>query len=79
MKRTVIRYYRLSILVRVQVRLRVFPIDKERMRVNQATILAGKRASRRHFSTSFCENGVVEKTSPRNVEMISSFWNPKRP
>ena len=33
----------------------------------RSVILAGKRDSRRHFTTSFCENGVVAKTSPRNV------------
>ena len=32
-----------------------------------SVILAGKRDSRPHFPTSFCENGVVAKTSPRNV------------
>ena len=32
-----------------------------------SVILAGKRDSCRHFTTSFCENDVVAKTSPRNV------------
>ena len=32
-----------------------------------SVILAGKRDSRRHFTTSFCENSEVAKTSPQSV------------
>ena len=45
--------------------------NRQRVRANEpvSLILAGKRDSRRHFTTSsrFCENGVVAKTSPLNV------------
>ena len=36
-----------------------------------------KPPTRRDFALQFCENGVVAKTSPRNVG-DSSFWNHKR-
>ena len=48
-----------------------------------SVILAGKRGSRRRFTTSFCENGVVAKTRPRNVSDLVFFcflflWNHER-
>ena len=33
-------------------------------------ILAGKRDNHRHLTTSFCENSVVTKVSPRNVDLV---------
>ena len=43
------------------------------MREGTNVILAGKRDSCRHFTTSYRENGVVAKTSPRNIGAVMSF------
>ena len=48
-------------------RVRFFSNYRERALGLTSVILAGKRDSRPHFPTSFCENGVVAKTSPRKV------------
>ena len=53
-------------------RVRDFPIVKKWAR-EPASFWREKRESRRHFSTSFCENGVMAKTSYRRVSSFIIF------
>ena len=70
----------LTVLIRnsfILVRLRFFPANRQRVRAREPVSFWWENGvRRRHFTTRFCENSVVAKTSPRNVGDLV-FWNHK--